>query len=102
MQLGHTVDLVGANQGEVGHANHLRLRLLNDGDSTKELTIIGKVTLDKLQKIEVDVKDDLLESLLVVAVPKVCLKPTRWRGRRCCIRGTDHFSSASGRTVWLV
>jgi hypothetical protein len=31
---------------------------------------------------------------------QVCL--TKWRGSKCCISGTDHFSRASGSTVWFV
>lgn len=59
VQLSDTVDLVGANNGEVGHANHLGLRFLDNRDATEHVTVVGELPLHLLQKEQVDVKDDL-------------------------------------------
>ncbi len=59
MQLGHAVDLVGSHDGEEGHANHLLLRLLDNGDTSQEVAIVGEGALHALEEEQVDVVDDL-------------------------------------------
>ena len=55
MELGDTVDLVGPNEGEVCHADHLRIRLLDYGYTREHLALLGEVPLYELQKVQVDV-----------------------------------------------
>lgn len=55
VEFGHTVHLVRANQSKVGHANHLRIRLLDDRDTPEHIAILREVTLNILQEVKVDV-----------------------------------------------
>jgi hypothetical protein len=50
---------VAADNGEVCHADHLWLRLFNDRDPTKHLTVLGEVAFNVLQEVQVDVVDNL-------------------------------------------
>lgn len=59
VQLGDTVDLVRANDGEICHADHLGLRLLNDGHASEHIALLGEGALNELQELQVDVVDDL-------------------------------------------
>ncbi len=59
MKFGHTVDLVGADDGQVGHANHLRLGLFDDRNTAQEIPVLGKLPLNSLQEIQVDFVYDL-------------------------------------------
>lgn len=59
MKLRNTVDLVAADHGKVCHAHHLGLRFLNDGNTTQHVAVLGEVTLNILQELQVDVVDDL-------------------------------------------
>lgn len=59
VQLGDTVDLVGADNGQEGHADHLGLRLFYDRDPAEDVTVVGEHLLDALEEEEVDVVDDL-------------------------------------------
>lgn len=59
VQLGDSVHLVGSDNGKVCHSDHLGLRLLDNGDPSKDISIVGEVLLNKLQEIQVDVEDDL-------------------------------------------
>lgn len=59
VQLSHTVDLVRTNNSQVSHADHLWVRLLNDGHAAKKLAIIRELALHSLQEEEIDLVDDL-------------------------------------------
>lgn len=59
MQLSNTVDLVGTNNSQVSHANHLGLRLLNDGDAGKHIAVLGELALDALEEEQVDIVNEL-------------------------------------------
>lgn len=51
MQLGDTIDLVRAYNGKEGHADHLGVRLLDDGDTGEHVAILGEGALDVLQEV---------------------------------------------------
>lgn len=55
VELGDAVDLVRANNSEVRHANHLRLRLLDDGDSPKHVSVIRECLLNTLEEEQINV-----------------------------------------------
>lgn len=59
VQLSNTVDLVRTNNSQVSHADHLGLSLLNDGDATKHIAVLGELALDGLEEEQVDVVDEL-------------------------------------------
>jgi hypothetical protein len=59
VQLGYTVDLMGANQGEEGHADHLGLRLFNDRDTSEKIAVTREVALNELEEVQVYVIHDL-------------------------------------------
>lgn len=59
VQLGHTVNLLGPDNGQERHANHLRLGLFDNGHSSQELTVFRELALDALQEEQVDIVDDL-------------------------------------------
>jgi hypothetical protein len=70
VQFSHTVDLVGAYQGEVGHADHLRLGFFDNRNAAEQFAVAGKVALDELEEIQVYVIHYLLESQSTVALEK--------------------------------
>jgi len=51
MQLGDTIDLVRAYNGKEGHADHLGVRLLDNGDTGEHVAILGEGALDVLQEV---------------------------------------------------
>jgi hypothetical protein len=59
VQLGDSIDLVGPDKCQVGHAHHLGGGLFNDGNAAKEFTILGEHALDILQELQINVVDDL-------------------------------------------
>lgn len=59
MELGDSIDLVGTNNGQVSHADHLRARLLDDGDAGKQLALLWELTLHSLEEEKVDIINDL-------------------------------------------
>lgn len=58
VELCNTIHLVRAHHGEMGHPDHLRLRLLNDGNAAQNFAVFGKLLLDNLEKVEVDLVDN--------------------------------------------
>ena len=50
MESGDSVHLVRTNNGQMGHADLLRLCLLNDGHAVQQSTIIGELHFNLLQK----------------------------------------------------
>ena len=59
VQFCNAVDFVTANKSQVRHADHFRLRLLYDRNTSEHFTVLGEVTFDVLQELKVDVVDDL-------------------------------------------
>jgi hypothetical protein len=59
MELCNTVDLMRTDDSQIRHANHLGLRFFNDGNTGKNIPILGELALDTLQEIQVDLVDDL-------------------------------------------
>jgi len=58
VELSNAVDLVGANNCQEGHAYHLGLRFLNDGDITEHIPVFGEIALNILEELHVDLVDD--------------------------------------------
>ena len=54
----HAVDGVGADDGEVGHADALRGALANDGQLLEHLHVTGELALHLLEEPVVDVVND--------------------------------------------
>lgn len=44
---------------KVSHSDRLRIRLLNDGNSVEQVVVLGELLFDHLQKVHIDVVDDL-------------------------------------------
>lgn len=61
VQLSYAVDLVRTDQSKVGHADHLGLRLFDDGDTSKQIAVAGKVALNELEEVQVYVIDYLTQ-----------------------------------------
>ena len=59
MEFGNTIDLVGTNNGQVSHSDHLWLRLLNDRDTGEKLAIVGEFALHRLQEQHINLVDNL-------------------------------------------
>lgn len=59
VQLSDAVDLVRADDGKEGHANHLRLRLLDDRHAAENLAVLGESPLNILQEVQVDLVNNL-------------------------------------------
>lgn len=59
VKLSHAVDLVGPDDSEVCHADHLGLRLLDDRNPAKDIAIFGEHLLHLLEEEHVNVVDDL-------------------------------------------
>ena len=59
MQLSNSIDFMASNCGEIGHSNHLRLRFFNDRNTREHIPVLGKAAFDHLQKVHIDVVDDL-------------------------------------------
>jgi len=55
----YTIDLVGSNNSEEGHSDHLGLRLFDNRHSAQQLTVLRELALDTLEEEEVDLVDDL-------------------------------------------
>lgn len=59
VKLGNTIDLMGTNNGQISHADHLRLGLLDDGNSAKQIPLFRELALNRLQKVQVDLVNNL-------------------------------------------
>lgn len=59
VELGDSVDLVGANDGEEGHPDLLDLTLLDERHAREFGEVPGELVLDLLEPELVDVEDDL-------------------------------------------
>ncbi|GJC79271.1 hypothetical protein ColLi_02109 [Colletotrichum liriopes] len=59
VQLSYAVDLVGTDNGQECHADHLGLRLLDNGDPAEEVSVVGEHLLDALEEEEIDVVNNL-------------------------------------------
>ena len=59
VKLGNAIHLVRTDDGQVRHANHLRIRLFDNRNPTQQIAVLWKVSLDKLQELQVYVVNDL-------------------------------------------
>ena len=59
MKLSYTVDFVASNGREVSHLHHLWLGFLNDGDTSKQLAVLGKLLLHHLEESHINLVYDL-------------------------------------------
>ena len=50
MKLSDSIDLVRTDNSQIGHADHLRRRFLDNGDARKQLTLFWELALDSLQE----------------------------------------------------
>lgn len=50
VQSSDSIDLMRANDGQMGHTNLLGLRLLDNGHTVQQSTIIGELLFDPLQE----------------------------------------------------
>jgi hypothetical protein len=96
---------VGADDGEVGHANHLVLALaFNDGELGDHVVIVTE-NLANLIRFEQSDKKNKANALNIgtqtslIQRRLISLMISMIRGSRLCISATGHFSKASGSTV---
>ena len=59
VELGHPVDLVASNGGEMGHSDHLWLSLLDDRYASEQVSVLGELLFDHLEEAEIDLIHDL-------------------------------------------
>lgn len=59
VQFSNTIHLVRADDGQVSHTDHLWLRLLDDRNTAKHVSVFREVALNILQELEIDLVDDL-------------------------------------------
>ena len=59
MDRGHAVGAVGADNREVGHADVLRLALLDQADARHAPRVAGKAGANVVEQPAVDLEDDL-------------------------------------------
>ncbi len=59
MKLGHAVDLVAADDGQVGHAHPRLAFVVDDGEAAQQVGIAGMVVHHVLEETPVDLIDDL-------------------------------------------
>ena len=67
VELSHTIHLVRTDDSQVCHANHLWLRLLDDRNSSKHVSVLGEASFDLLEEVQIDLVDDLMSRILVMS-----------------------------------